>query len=117
MIHDRDSIYGDVLRGRVKAMGIDEVLIAPHSPWQSPYVERLIGSIRRDCWDHVVVADERHLRRVLKSYLAYYREARCHMALDGDAPEHRKPQPPELGNVIEFPEVGGLHHWYVRRAA
>ena len=117
MIRDRDSIYGDIFRARAKAMGIEEVLIAPRSPWQSPYIERLIGSIRRDCLDHVVVSGERHLRCVLKSYLAYYHEARCHMALDGDAPEHREPQPPEMGNVVELPEVGGLHHRYVRRAA
>ena len=117
MIRDRDAIYGDIFRGRVKSMGITEVLIAPHSPWQSPFVERLIGSIRRDCLDHVVVLGERHLRRVLRSYIAYYHGARCHMALDGDAPEHREPQPPAMGKVIEFPEVGGLHHRYVRRAA
>jgi hypothetical protein len=117
MIRDRDSIYGDVFRGRVRGMGINEVLITPHSPWQSPYVERLIGSIRRDCLDHVVVLNERHLRRVLTSYLAYYHGARCHMGLDGDAPEHREPQPPEMGRVVELPEVGGLHHRYERRAA
>ena len=117
MIRDRDSIYGDIFRGRVKAMGIEEVLIAPRSPWQNPYVERLIGSIRRDVLNHVVVLGERHLHRVLKSYFVYYRGARCHMALDGDAPEHREPQLPEIGRVIEIPEVGGLHHRYVRRAA
>jgi putative transposase len=117
MIRDRDSIYGDVFRGRVKAIGIEEVLIAPRSPWQSPFIERLIGSIRRDCLDHVVVLGERHLRRVLTDYVAYYHRSRCHMALDGDAPEHREVQPPEMGKVIEFPEVGGLHHRYVRRAA
>jgi hypothetical protein len=117
MIRDRDSIYGDIFRGRVKSMGIEEVLTAPHSPWQSPFVERLIGSIRRDCLDHVVVLSERHLRRVLESYLAYYHGARCHMSLDGDAPEHRDVQPPAAGRVIGFPEVGGLHHRYVRRAA
>ncbi|NMC71959.1 MAG: transposase family protein [Myxococcales bacterium] len=117
MIRDRDSIYGDIFRGRVKSMGIKEVLIAPRSPWQSPFVERLVGSVRRDCLDHVVVLGERHLRHVLTSYFAYYHEARCHMALDGDAPEHREVQPPEMGKVIEIPEVNGLHHRYVRRAA
>ena len=117
VIRDRDGIYGDVFRGRVKAMGIEEVLIAPRSPWQSPFVERLIGSVRRDVLNHVVVINERHLHRVLKSYFAYYHAARCHMALDGDAPEHREVQPPEMGKVIEIPEVGGLHHRYVRRAA
>jgi len=117
MIRDRDSIYGDVFRGRVKAMGINEVLIAPRSPWQSPFVERLIGSVRRDCLDHVVVLGERHLRRVLTSYFTYYHTARCHMSLDGDAPDHREVQPPEMGDVIAIPEVGGLHHRYLRRAA
>jgi hypothetical protein len=117
MIRDRDSIYGDVFRGRVKAMGIREVPIAPRSPWQSPFVERLIGSVRRDVLNHVVVLGEPHLHRVLKSYFAYYHGARCHMALDGDAPEHRDVQPPVMGKVIELPEVGGLHHRCVRRAA
>ena len=117
MIRDRDGIYGDVFRGRVKAMGIEEVLIAPRSPWQSPYVERLIGSIRRDCLDHVVVLGERHLQRVLTDYVAYYHRSRCHMSLEGDAPEHRESQPPEMGKVIEIPEVRALHHRYVRRAA
>jgi transposase InsO family protein len=109
--------FDDIFRGRVQAMGIAEVLIAPRSPWQSPYVERLIGSIRRDCLDHVVVLDERHLRRVLTSYLTYYHEVRCHMSLDGDAPKHREPRRAESGNVVAIPEVGGLHHRYVRRAA
>jgi putative transposase len=117
MIRDRASIYGDVFRGRVKAMGIKEVVIAPRSPWQSPFVQRLIGSIRRDCIEHVVVLGERHLRRVLRSYLAYYHEARCHMSLDGDAPGPREVQPPIMDTVIELPEVGGLRHRYVRRAA
>ena len=117
MIRDCDSIYGDIFRGRVKAMGIKEVLIALRSPWQSPFVERLIGSIRRDCLDHVVVLGERHLRRVLTSYFAYYHGARCHLSLDGDAREHREVQPATMGKVAALPEVGGPHHRYVRRAA
>jgi hypothetical protein len=117
MIRDRDSIYGDIFRGRMKAMGIKEVLIAPRSPWQSPFVERLIGSIRRDVLNHVLVLGERHLHRVLKSHFAYYHCARCHMALAGDAPEHREVQLPEMSKVIASPEVGGIHHRYVRRAA
>ncbi|MBI5477821.1 MAG: transposase [Deltaproteobacteria bacterium] len=98
-------------------MNINEVPITPRSPWQSPYVERLIGSVRRECLDHVVVLGARHLRRVLTSYLAYYHRARGHRALAGDAPAHREPLRPELGTVIEIPEVGGLHHRYERRAA
>ena len=117
LIRDRDATYGTVFGSRLRGMGIPEVLIAPRSPWQSPYVERLIGSIRRDCLDHVVVLGERQLRRVLTSYLGYYHLARCHQGLGGDAPEHREPQPPEIGKVVELPEVGGLHHRYTRAAA
>jgi len=90
---------------------------APQSPWQNPYAERLIGSIRRECLDHLVVFSESSLRRVLKSYFHYYHRARTHLSLEKDAPETRPVQPPELGSVIELPEVGGLHHRYERRAA
>jgi transposase InsO family protein len=98
-------------------MGIREVLTAPHSPWQNPFAERLIGSIRRECLDHVLVLGERHLRRLLTRYFAYYHRARTHLALDKDAPDTRPIERPELGRVIQIPEVGGLHHRYVRRAA
>jgi hypothetical protein len=84
---------------------------------KSPYVERLIGSIRRECLDHIVVFNESSLRRTLKSYFAYYGRSRTHLALSKDAPESRSVQPPELGAVVEFPQVGGLHHRYERRAA
>lgn len=93
------------------------MLIAPRSPWQSPFVGRLIGSIRRECLDHVVVRSERHVRHILTSYIAYYHGARCHMAVGGDAPEHRDVQPPAMGKVIALREVGGLHHGHLRRAA
>ena len=116
LLHDRDSIYGDVFRQRVRGMAIREVLTAPRSPWQSPYVERLIGSIRRECLDHLIVFNESSLRRTLKSYFDYYHEARTHLSLEKDAPETRLVQPPELGSVVELPEVGGLHHHYERRA-
>jgi putative transposase len=117
LLRDRDSIYGHAFRQRVKGMGIEEVLTAPHSPWQNPFVERLIGSIRRECLDHVVVLGERHLRRILTAYLAYYHQARTHHSLYKDAPDGRPTEPPELGAIIPIPEVGGLHHRYVRRAA
>ena len=91
--------------------------IAPQSPWQNPYVERLIGSIRRECLDHVIVFNERSLRRILRSYVAYHQRWRTHLALRKDAPITRRVQPPKLGQVIEIPEVGGLHHRYVRQAA
>ena len=98
-------------------MQIQEVLTAARSPWQSPFVERLIGSIRRECLDHVLVLNERHLRRILTRYVTYYHHARTHLSLDKDAPDVRPIQRPEVGTIVALPEVGGLHHRYVRRAA
>jgi transposase InsO family protein len=117
LLRDRDSIYGDSFRQIVREMGTQEVLTAPRSPWQSPYVERLVGSIRRECLDHVLVFNAASLRRTLKSYFQYYGRSRTHLSLAKDAPEERAFQPPELGPVIGLAEVGGLHHRYVRRAA
>jgi transposase InsO family protein len=117
LLRDRDRIYGASFRQRVQHMGIEEVLIAPRSPWQNPYVERLIGSIRRDCLDHVIVLHERHLRRLLTEYFHYYHHWRTHQALDMDCPLPRPVQRPEVGSIREVPEVGGLHHHYERRAA
>jgi len=98
-------------------MGIDEVLTAPHSPWQNPFAERLIGSIRRECLNHVLVLGERHLHRILTRYFAYYHQARTHLALDKDAPESRRIERPVEGKIMQRPEVGGLHHRYFLRAA
>src|SRR5256886_6936974 len=117
LLRDRDSVYGHVVRQRVKGMGVGEVLTAPHSPWQNPFAERLIGSIRRECLDHVLVLSERHLRRILARYFTYYHQARTHLALDKDAPDIRPIELPEAGRILQIPEVGGLHHRYVRRAA
>jgi len=117
LLRDRDQIYGEEFRRRVVGMKIEEVIIAPRSPWQTPYVERLIGSIRRECLDHVIVLSERHLYWILKSYFEYYHRSRTHLSLAKDAPEPRAMQPPELGQVIEIAELGGLHHRYERRAA
>jgi transposase InsO family protein len=117
LLRDRDRIYGVAFRQRVRHMGIEEVLIAPKSPWQNPYVERLIGSIRRDCLDHVIVLHERHLRRLLTDYFCYYHHWRTHQGLEMDCPVPQPVQRPELGPIIEIPEVGGLHHHYERRAA
>jgi putative transposase len=117
LLRDRDTVYSHPFRQRVKGLRIREVLTAPHSPWQSPFVERLIGSARRECLDHVLVLNERHLRRILTRYFAYYHRARTHLALEKDAPDQRPIEPPELGLVVQLPEVGGLHHRYVRRAA
>ena len=93
-----------------------EVLIAPRSPWQNPYVERLIGSIRRECLDHAIVFDALHLKRLPGAYFSYYHTARTHLALNKQCPEPRAVKLPEQGKVIAFPHVGGLHHEY-RRAA
>jgi len=117
LIRDRDGCYGNTFRQTVQRMNIQEVLTAPHSPWQNGYVERLIGSIRRECLDHVMVLNEASLRKVLRSYFRYYERTRTHLALGKDAPELRVVQPPECGRVVELPEVGRLHHRYERRAA
>ena len=117
LIRDRDGVYGLAFRDRLKALDIEEVVIAPHSPWQHPYAERVIGTLRRECLDHVVILGETHLRRIVRRYVKYYHGARTHLALDKDAPQPRSVQPPDRGTVIEIPEVGGLHHHYERRAA
>jgi transposase InsO family protein len=114
---DRDGIYGDDLQQRVHNPGIEEVLIAQRSPWQNPYVERVIGSIRRDMLDHVIVLDDQHLKRLLTEDVSYYHRFRTHLSLDTDCPKPRAIEPPEAGKVIEIAEVGGLQHHYERRAA
>ena len=93
------------------------MLTAPRSPWQNPYVERLIGSIRRECLDNVLVLNEKPLKRVISNYLDYYHRWRTHLSLEMDAPDPRPIQGPEIGRVVEYSEVGGLHHHYERRAA
>jgi putative transposase len=117
LLHDRDGSYGGQFHEAANRMGICEVLTAPQSPWQNPYVERLIGSIRRECLDHVIVLHASGLRRLLKSYFEYYEQSRTHLSLDKDAPIPRAIQPRELGRVVALPQVGGLHHRYERRAA
>jgi transposase InsO family protein len=117
LIRDRDGVYGDQFRDRVREIGIREVLTSAQSPWQNAFVERLIGSIRRECLDHVIVLGEKHLRRILRRYFEYYQESRTHLSLSKDAPSTRAVQSPELGAVVEIPQVGGLHHRYERRAA
>ena len=104
LLRDRDHVYGHAFRHRVKGMGIGEVLTAPHSPWQNPFAERLIGSIRRECLDHVLVLSERHLRRILTRYFAYYHRARTHLALEKDAPDGRPIERPEVGTVVPIPK-------------
>jgi putative transposase len=112
LLRDRDRIYGQKFRKQVEVMNIAEVLSAPRSPWQRAYVERVIGSIRRECLDHVIVFDEDSLRRTLRSYFSYYHRSRLHLSLDKDSPDSRSIQ--SVGRVIAFPEVGGLHHRYER---
>ena len=117
LIRDRDGAYGQSFRSTVMAMGVEEVVTAPRSPWQNPYVERLIGSVRRECLNHVIVLNERPLRRILVSYLDYYHRHRTHLSLGKDTPEGRSVQPGGTGKIVAFPQVGGLHHRYERLAA
>ena len=104
------------MKRRIRALEIEEVITAPRSPWQNPYAERVIGSIRRECLDHMIVINEAHLRRILTSYFEYYHESRPHLSLDRNAPDPRQVETPAEGKVIAIPQVGGLHHEY-RRAA
>jgi putative transposase len=117
VLRDRDAIYGRDFADTTRDLGMEEVLTALRSPWQNPFLERLVGSIRRECLDHVIVWNERSLRRTLQSYFAYYRRSRTHLALGKDAPEPRAVEPPEQGRVVAIPQVGGLHHRYQRQAA
>jgi len=117
LLRDRDRIFGHEFTAQVKAMGIKQVLSAPRSPWQRAYVERLIGSIRRECLDHVIVINERSLEQTLKSFSSYYHSWRTHLSLGKDAPQGRQIQTLDEGTVIEIQEVGGLHHHYERRVA
>jgi putative transposase len=115
LIRDRETTYGNAFRCRINSLAMKEVVTAPRSPWQNAFAERLICSIRRECLDHVVVLNRRHLR-LLKSYFAYYyHRSRTHLALAKDAPEGRAVMP--KGKIIAIPEVGGLHHRYERCAA
>ena len=114
LVRDRDRIYGQEFRDQVAVMNIKEVLSAPRSPWQRAYVERVIGSIRRECLDHTIVLNEESLRRALRSYFSYYHFSRLHLSLERDSPESRPVQ--SVGRIIAFPEVGGLHHRYERVA-
>jgi putative transposase len=117
LLRDRDRIFGDEFTKHVNAMGIQEVLSAPRSPWQRAYVERLIGTLRRECLDHVIVFNEASLFRHVKSFVAYYHDSRTHLALAKDTPNQRAVHPKDMGTVIAIPQVGGLHHRYERRAA
>jgi len=117
LLRDRDGIYAEDFKARVRAMGIEEVITAPRSPWQNPFAERLLGTVRRDCLNHVIVLGEAHLRRTLTRYFRYYHNFRTHLSLEKDAPTPRAIHQASVGQVIEVSEVGGLHHHYERRAA
>src|SRR5947209_4739794 len=117
LLRDRDRIFGQEFVEQGKAMGIKQVLSAPRSPWQRASVERVIGTIRRECLDHVIVLNQASSSRHLRSFLDYYHHSRCHLALDKDAPQPRPVHPPHQGSIISVPQVGGLHHRYERQAA
>ncbi|MCA6111493.1 transposase [Bradyrhizobium cenepequi] len=112
LIRDRDRIYGSLVTRRLRAIGIRDRPIAPASPRQNGFAERLIGSIRRECLDHIIVFDETHLRRILRSYACYYNDVRTHRSLDKDAPLVRPIQ--RTGSIKSHTILGGLHHRYVR---
>jgi putative transposase len=116
LVHDRDAIFADVAT-TVVAMNMHAVRTAPRSPWQNAYVERLIGSIRRECLDHLIVVNATALHRILTDYVAYYMGSRTHLALGKDAPTSRPVVPPSAGRIVATPQVGGLHHRYDRSAA
>jgi transposase InsO family protein len=116
LLRDRDGIYGAEFLRRVERMGIEEELTAPQSPWQNPIAERHVGSVRRECLDHMLVFNEAHLERVLLEYFEYYNVSRCHLSLDKDAPEPRSISPPGAGRIVAAPILGGLHHVYDRQA-
>src|SRR5207245_2793401 len=116
LLRDRHAIYGDVFARRVNGLRMSEILIAPRAPRQTPFAVRVIGSIRRECLDHVIVINERHLRRVLRRYLAYYNATRPHQSLHNDRPHPREVQTPAGGRIVAIPQVGGLHHRYQRAA-
>jgi transposase InsO family protein len=116
LIRDRDSIYGQYFQQRIKNLGIKEVVTAPRSPWQNSYVERVIGTIRRECLDQVIIFSEDHLRKTLSEYFEYYHQSRPHQSLDRNSPIPREIEPAIKGKVISIPMVGGLHHQYRRVA-
>jgi transposase InsO family protein len=116
LVRDRDHAF-DAWANTATAMDIDELITAPHAPWQNAYMERLIGSVRRECLDHIIVCTERGRRRVLHAYVDYYQRSRTHLALDKDAPLLRCVAVPAHGDIVAIPQLSGLHHRYERRAA
>ena len=117
LLRDRDRTFGSDFTKQVNELGIEEVLGAPGAPQQRAYIERVIGTIRRECLDHLIIVNEAALHRHLKLFLEYYHGTRTHLSLAKDTPESRSVQPPESGRVVAVPQVSGLHHRYERRAA
>jgi transposase InsO family protein len=115
LVRDRDASYGHEFQRRIRSLGMKEIIIAARSPWQNGFAERLIGSIRRECLDHAVVLNQRHLTRLLRNYFVYYHRSRTHLSLAKDAPEPRAVM--KEGTIIAIPQMGGLHHRYERAAA
>ena len=112
LVRDNDAAYGQAFTNRIRTMGIRDRPIAPRSPWQNPYVERLIGTLRRECLDHVLIFGERHLHRILAAYSSYYNEGRTHLGLVKDSPIPRAVQ--RSGTIVTMPILSGLHHCYAR---
>jgi len=117
LLRDNDGTYGQEFRRRIASLDIEEVVTAKQSPWQNPYAERLIGSVRRECLNHFIVLGQPHLRRILAAYFEYYHGSRTHLSLARNAPLPRELEPLDCGPVVSIPLVGGLHHRYTRRAA
>jgi putative transposase len=115
-VHDRDSAFS-AWTATAAAIGIEEILTAPRSPWQNTYAERLVGSMRRECLDHIIISNERGLRRALAAYIEYYQKSRTHLSLNKDSPVSRPVVPPGNDAITAIPHVGGLHHQYERQAA
>jgi putative transposase len=115
LLRDRDGVYGSDVRSRIASLQIEEILTAPRSPWQNPYAERLIGSIRRECLDHFIILNARHLKRTLASYFSYYHGSRTHLGLDKQCPFPR--QVSGAGRIVQISQLGGIHHRYERIAA
>jgi transposase InsO family protein len=114
LLRDRDRKYGERYRARVRSLSIQDVVTAPRSPWQNPFVERVVGSIRRECLNHLIVLNERHLRKILRAYRDYYHGSRNHLSLNKDPPDTRPVEGPNSGEIVALPCVGGLHHRYTR---
>ncbi len=117
LTRDGDGSYGRRVRRRIRSLGIRKIVTAPASPWQNPFVERVIGTIRRELLHHVVVLSERHLKRLLSDYLDYYHPWRTHQSLAGDTPDRRPIRSAKSAQISEFPAVHGLHHYYLPKAA